>query len=108
MSKRPVPGVHIKHTQPEKLSGRQTPPRTTNAATAIGLIKKTYNAQLNFSGNNTVAEALVAKASGRLCSEQGNWAVTGFPSGAQAIMLAASLFPNRFAKPMACVDFKPI
>ena len=40
----------------------------------MGLQKKTYNIQLALSEHNTMAEALVAKAPGRvLCLEEGNW-----------------------------------
>jgi hypothetical protein len=40
----------------------------------MGLQKKAYNTQLALSGHNTMAEALVAKAPGRvLYSEEGNW-----------------------------------
>ena len=44
------------------------------AAVLVGLQKKTYNIQLALSGHNTMADALVAKAPGRvLCLEEGNW-----------------------------------
>jgi len=58
----------------------------------MGLQKKTYNIQLALSEHNTMAEALVAKASGRvLCSEEGNWALrVPFKSPSHASRLAIS------------------
>jgi hypothetical protein len=42
----------------------------------MGLQNKACNTQVALSGHNTMAEALVAKAPGRvLCSEEGNWAL---------------------------------
>ena len=58
----------------------------------MGLQKKTYNIQLALSEHNTMAEALVAKAPGRvLCSEEGNWALcVSFKSPSHASRLAIS------------------
>ena len=49
---------------------------SNNFCAIMGLQKKAYNTQLALSGHNTMAEALVAKAPGKvLCSEEGNWAL---------------------------------
>jgi hypothetical protein len=51
---------------PNRNSKKKTPQEQKCAATTTGLLKETYNAQLAFSGHNTVVEALVAKAPGRV------------------------------------------